>query len=99
MTNPHKIAAGFNRLIVMETTKTSWHSVDPVKTDRRRCCVSNYYFSECSPSGEDYYHVTSFLGRPEQPVRRLYGRLDNFLRQKVAMFTGMSRGKNRTRDN
>ena len=97
--NPHKIVSGCNRLVVMETTKTSWHSVDPVKSDVQRCCVSNYYFSRCSPTGEDYYHVTSFLGRPGQVGKRLYGRLDNFLRQNVATLTGVSRGKNLARGN
>ena len=95
--NPHKIVSGFNRLVVMETTKTSWHSVDPVKSDIQRCCVSNYYFSKHSPAGEDYYHVTSFLGRPGQVGKRLYGRLDNFLRQNIATLTGMSRGKHLSR--
>ena len=83
----------FNRLIVMETNASSWHSVNPVTVDAVRCCVSNYYFSKQSPSGEDYYHVTSFLGRPGQPLRRIYGRVDNLLRQFVATRFKISRGK------
>ena len=97
LTTPLKIPAKFNRLVVIETHKTSWHSVDAVTSDLSRCCVSNYFFSESSPTGKDYYHVTSFLGRPEQPVRRIYGRMDNFLRQSVATLLGVTRGKRLSR--
>ena len=91
--NPYKIVSKFNRLVVMETTSTSWHSVDPVVSEKNRCCVSNYYFSNESPTGKDYYHVTSFLGRPGQTGKRIYGRIDNFMRKSVATLTGFSRGK------
>ena len=90
---PLKIPSLFNRLVVMETTKTSWHSVDPVLNDINRCCVSNYYFSKSSPTGEDYYHVTSFLGRPDQLFWRTYGRVDNLLRNTIAKTLKISRGK------
>lgn len=90
---PHEIGALFNRLIVMETSASSWHSVTPVTIDAVRCCVSNYFFSKNSPSGQSYYHVTSFLGRPDQPWRRAYGRVDNVLRQFVATQFNVSRGK------
>ena len=97
VTSPVKIASKFNRLVVMETTKTSWHSVDPVLSDVRRCCVSNYYFTTKSPTSRNYYHVTSFTGRPEQTLTRIYGSIDNFLRQTVASITGKSRGKQSSR--
>ena len=70
----------FNRLVVMETTPWSWHSVSPVVADATRCCVSNYYFSPNSPTGEPYCHVTSFSARPEQPVRRAVSWVDSRLR-------------------
>lgn len=91
---PLKIPSKFNRLVIMETTPTSWHSVDPVKSDISRCCVSNYYFTNKSPLERDYYHVTSFTGRPDQTWQRLYGRIDNFMRQKIATVFKISRGKN-----
>tara|TARA_B100000131_G_C18049945_1_gene585999 strand:- start:154 stop:960 length:807 start_codon:yes stop_codon:yes gene_type:complete len=94
---PVKIAAKFNRLVIMETGNHTWHSVDKVKTDKIRCCVSNYYFSKSSPRDFEYYHVTSFLGRPNQPLNRLYGRIDNFLRQSFVQVTGISRGKKEVR--
>lgn len=95
---PLKISSLFNRLVVMETTKDSWHSVDPVINDVHRVCVSNYYFSKSSYTGENYYHVTSFLGRPNQTFRRFYGSVDNFLRQNFASLVGISRGRKLVRD-
>ena len=44
----HLIRFFFVIVWFMETNKTSWHSVDPVMSEVRRCCVSNYYFSEHS---------------------------------------------------
>ncbi len=78
----------FNRLVVMETNQTSWHAVNPVLCDAPRCCVFNYYFSEKSPKGEDYFHSASlffnpvFKARPEQKIRRAIKRVgDAFLRK------------------
>lgn len=88
----------FNRLVVMETHKGSWHSVSPVVVDGLRCCVSNYYFSVRSPEDKDYYHVTSFMGRPGQQFRRLWGQIDNRARQFVATTFGLQRGKHLRRN-
>ncbi len=93
-TIPKTIISHQNRLVVMETNKTSWHSVSKVNAERPRCCVSNYYFSEFSPDGDEYFHVTSFLGRPEQPFRRYLGVLDNGLRNFVSRTLKIGRGKN-----
>jgi len=93
-TIPKTIISHQNRLVVMETNKTSWHSVSKVNAERPRCCVSNYYFSEISPDGDEYFHVTSFLGRPEQPFRRYLGVLDNGLRNLVSRTLKIGRGKN-----
>ncbi len=61
----------FNRLVVMETNRTSWHAVSPVVCDAPRCCVFNYFFSEHSPENEPYFFdAPSFKPRPEQTVRR-----------------------------
>jgi len=81
----------------METGDHTWHSVDEVKTDLSRCCVSNYYFSESSPRKFEYYHVTSFNGRPNQPLKRMYSSIDNFFRQSFVKLTGFSRGKEQAR--
>lgn len=67
--SPRVIHSRFNRLVCMATDRRSWHSVQKVLHDGMRCCVSNYYFSPRPIDGSDYFHVTSFRGRPEQPVR------------------------------
>lgn len=94
---PKVITSRYNRLVVMETNRFSWHSVNPVQVERNRCCISNYYFSTRSPEAQDYYHVTSFVGRPHQKLARMWGRVDNFARQWVAVNLKVSRGKSLTR--
>jgi len=78
---PLTIPSLFNRLVVMTTGPHSWHSVSRVLRDASRCCVSNYYFSPQPLGGSPYFRVTSFRGRPEQPLRDLVLRLDGRLRQ------------------
>lgn len=77
------IESKFNRLAVMITNDKSWHSVSKVKVDAIRCCVSNYYFSKYPANNQEYFHVTSFRGRPEQKFRDLLLRLDAALRMGV----------------
>ena len=72
-----------NRLVVMETNSRSWHSVSPLRVKRRRNCISNYYFSRHSPGGGEYFNVTTFSARPEQPIRRGVMVLDRFLRNSI----------------
>ncbi len=87
------IAPKFNRLILMTTNRTSWHSVAPVRRGERRC-LSNYLFSQSSPDGSDYYHVTSYTGRPGQTGRRALAIFDNAARQ-FARRLGARRGSDR----
>lgn len=75
-----EIPSLFNRLVLMSTNDKSWHSVNEIKTDGVRCCVSNYYFSPHSPNGYETTHVTYFQARPEQTVRRLLTKADSDLR-------------------
>lgn len=86
--NPLTVEARFNRLVLMETNRTSWHSVSKVLVDRPRCCASVYYFSRRSPEPIDYYHVTSFTGRPEQRIRRFISPIDNGVRTIVRHLGG-----------
>ena len=97
--NKIEITSKFNRLVIMETNKRSWHSVNEVKVNKTRCCLSIYLFTNNSPTGKDYYHVTSFNGRPEQRFLRIYSFLDNFARQKFSSFFKISRGKKLINDN
>lgn len=73
---PQPVASRFNRLVVMQTDRTSWHSVNRVEADAARWCASNYYFSDESPEGVDYSHVTTFAGWPDEPIKKLLLRLD-----------------------
>ncbi len=77
------IVSAFNRLAIMETNPWSWHSVSEVKVERLRCCVSNYYFSPRSPTGQDYFNITAFSARPEQKFRRALAWADGRLRQAI----------------
>jgi Rps23 Pro-64 3,4-dihydroxylase Tpa1-like proline 4-hydroxylase len=68
---PRLIVSKFNRLVIMATDRKSIHSVNKVRVNKSRCCISNYYFSPCSLEGDLYYHSTSFRGRPEEPISDL----------------------------
>lgn len=89
---PKTIVSHQNRLVVMETNKTSWHSVSKVLASRPRCCVSNYYFSKVSPYGNKYFHVTSFFGRPEEKTKTMYGVFDNAIRNIISKTFKIGRG-------
>lgn len=82
------LVSAFNRLALMVTHKTSIHSVSKVTADASRCCVSNYYFSPTPVAAEDYFHVTSFYGRPEEPVKKILLALDRNLRNMVRKISG-----------
>jgi Rps23 Pro-64 3,4-dihydroxylase Tpa1-like proline 4-hydroxylase len=75
-----EIESRFNRLVIMQTDRTSWHSVNRVRAEGKRCCVSNYYFSPHSPNAVEGSHITFFAGRPEQPLRRLLAAADGHAR-------------------
>ena len=90
-----KISSNFNRLVIMETTKKSWHSVDKVITNNIRYCISNYYFSSKPSKGaeKNYFHVTSFTGRPEETLKKVYGSIDNIIRNSISSTLKFGRGK------
>lgn len=78
---PRVIESRFNRLALMITNTSSYHSVSQVKIDHKRCCVSNYYFSEQPADDGNYFHVTSFYGRPDEPFKNWILKIDRNLRQ------------------
>jgi Rps23 Pro-64 3,4-dihydroxylase Tpa1-like proline 4-hydroxylase len=89
MDKPQRVIhSKFNRLVLMITNKTSIHSVSKVTGLGKRCCVSNYYFSKKPAEASEYFHVTSFYGRPEEHVKNVFLRIDAFLRQTIRKFTG-----------
>lgn len=81
------IHSKFNRLVLMITNKSSFHSVSKVISQGKRCCVSNYYFSKHPAENEEYFHVTSFYGRPEQPIRNVVLKIDATLRNLLRKIT------------
>jgi Rps23 Pro-64 3,4-dihydroxylase Tpa1-like proline 4-hydroxylase len=81
-TEPRTIPSLFNRLILMVTNRTSWHSVNTITHEGSRCCVSNYYFSKLPPEEHEYFHATSFRGE-RAGVTDLVMRADNALRTTV----------------
>ena len=91
---PRTFPSLFNSLVIMLTNKASWHSVNEVVHDGRRCCVSNYYFSRVSPEENDYFHATSFRGEPGQVPADLLMRADNALRTAVLKIGGSNVWKN-----
>lgn len=93
VTKPIEIPSLFNRLVLMATNDRSWHSVNEVKTDVARCCVSNYYFSPHSPNGYETSHVTYFTARPEQKLRRIVTRVDSDIRTAVRKLKKSGFGK------
>jgi Rps23 Pro-64 3,4-dihydroxylase Tpa1-like proline 4-hydroxylase len=87
MNHPQQtVTSRFNRLAVMVTHQHSWHSVSRVITQENRCCVSNYYFSSYPVGEREYFQVTSFRGRPEQPMRDVLLRGDIWLRTLLRRF-------------
>jgi Rps23 Pro-64 3,4-dihydroxylase Tpa1-like proline 4-hydroxylase len=93
VTRQTTVFSRFNRLAIMETTPTSWHSVSEVRADAIRRCVSNYYFSPISPTGKPYRNVTSFSARPEQKTRRLLAWADSKVRQALRLLAPSGFGK------
>ncbi|MFN3161541.1 MAG: 2OG-Fe(II) oxygenase [Rubinisphaera brasiliensis] len=65
------VVSQFNRLVLMKTDSSSWHSVSKVVSNTNRLCVSNYYFSLTSPDAKSYRHVTTFTGRPGERGKRI----------------------------
>lgn len=80
VTKPVEIPSLFNRLVLMSTNDKSWHSVNEVKAADTRRCISNYYFSPHSPNGYETTHVTYFMARPEQKLRRFVTKIDSEIR-------------------
>lgn len=81
---PVLIESKFNRLVVMATHQTSWHSVNKVQSESdARCCISNYYFSPNPLKETDRFHVTKFRGRPEETLKNFILDTDANLRMLV----------------
>ncbi|MVO10827.1 2OG-Fe(II) oxygenase [Flavobacterium sp. TP390] len=80
---PITIESKCNRLVVMATHNNSLHSVSPVVKEVERKCISNYYFSDKPLKENDFFHVTSFRGRPENKIIDVLLQADSFLRMNI----------------
>jgi len=71
-----------NRMALFATDKRSWHGYRHVNTpdgDTRKS-INIYYFTEESPDGTDYYHVTIFRARKDETVNKVIYPIDNLVR-------------------
>lgn len=80
---PVVIESKFNRLAIMATHDTSWHSVNKVLVDNSRRCISNYYFSDYPLKENDKFHVTQYRGRPEETFKNIILDADARLRMLI----------------
>ena len=84
----------FNSLVIMRTDNKSLHAVNKIKRkESGRKCVSNYYFSNSSPSGKNYYHSTSFRGFKGEKTKDFYLRFNATLRTFIKSKSGNIFGK------
>lgn len=85
----------FNRLVVFRTDNRSLHAVSKITSPLAfRKTISNYYFSESSPLGRDYYHSTSFRAFSNESRRKdLSLRLGSFTRTFLKAISGNIIGK------
>ena len=82
-----KISCDFNRLVIMRTDNRSLHGVKEILSNHlSRKCISNYYFSEASPSGKKYYHSTSFIGFKNQFIKGSLLKLNALFRTSAKKF-------------
>jgi len=82
MSESATILPTFNRMVLFATNQYSWHGYSRVNTpdgDSRKS-INIYYFTEESPNGSDYYHVTSFRGRKKELINKALYPVDNGLR-------------------
>ncbi|WP_017712258.1 2OG-Fe(II) oxygenase [Prochlorothrix hollandica] len=72
----------FNRAVIFATDSKSLHghrTVNTIDGDTRKS-INIYYFTQQSPTGQEYYHVTSFRARNKEILNKLVYPMDNFLR-------------------
>jgi Rps23 Pro-64 3,4-dihydroxylase Tpa1-like proline 4-hydroxylase len=91
------IVSAFNRLVIMATDDKSWHSVSKVLVDESRYCLSNYFFCVASPTGQAFRQVTTFKGRPEEPVKNVLLRADGAVRNLLGKYVPAVTGQKKYR--
>jgi Rps23 Pro-64 3,4-dihydroxylase Tpa1-like proline 4-hydroxylase len=66
------IVPAADRLVVMETSETSWHSLGTVLADRQLCFLTKCYFSDTGGKPRKAY-ASRFSGRPGEKGKRILG--------------------------
>ncbi|MET0182613.1 MAG: 2OG-Fe(II) oxygenase [Caulobacterales bacterium] len=79
---PTPIAFRPNRLVIMETTDDSWHSVDPIIGPMPRANVIAYYYA--SPADKSPVRLTHFAAWPNEPIRNALFQAEFHMRNFVA---------------
>ena len=72
ITGAKSIVPAADRLVIMETSETSWHSLGTVMADRQLCFLTKSYFSETGGKTRKAY-ASRFSGRPGEKGRRILG--------------------------
>ncbi len=82
MSDAVAILPTFNRMVLFATNRQSWHRHRYVNTpdgDTRKS-INIYYFTEQSPDGTDYYHITTFKARKWETLHKVLYPVDNLMR-------------------
>jgi hypothetical protein len=72
---PREVEYCFNRLVLMETSERSWHSVSTIVGEADRTNITCYYYLQRSAT-IDPVRLTRFRARPGSPVRNFLCQLD-----------------------
>lgn len=72
ITGAKSILPAADRLVIMETSETSWHSLGTVMADRDLCFLTKSYFSEIGGKPRKAY-TSRFSGRPGERGKRILG--------------------------
>jgi hypothetical protein len=75
-----------NRLVIMETTDRSWHSIRPIVGPRPRISLTSYFYAPATEKSR--LRLTRFTAWPGQPVNRLLFSGEFHLRSVAARLIG-----------
>jgi hypothetical protein len=76
-----------NRLVIMETTSRSWHSIRPIGGPIPRASLTTYFYAPTTEKAP--LRLTRFASWPGQPVRRMLFTGEFHMRSLTARLTGI----------
>lgn len=70
----------YNRAVIFNTTRTSWHGVSPVEcpADTTRKSLALYYYTKTRPSHEQYHDSSVIWMNKSDPIKRFFYPILNF---------------------